>query len=131
MSYEHLKLKVLIGSFKYVLIDDHSELVKLASKTSKSPVAIFMAEDELAAIVPNEVSIEGKKEEGWSCIRVVGEMPFGTVQGLIATIGATLKQENIGMCVVSTFLTDWFFIKTKNVDGVVNALEKAGWNFEK
>ena len=133
MKYAHLKLRVLDGKFKYILLKDGNSIQRLLSGLDKkSPVAFFLAADEASAIVPEEVSVPVvKAEPEWRCIRVVGEMPFGTVQGLIATISSSLKEENIGICVISTFLTDWFFIKGKNIDSAVERLKKDGWEFAK
>jgi len=131
MNYGHLKLKILPGSFKYVLLSDRKELVEILGKAGDEPVALFSAIDEISAIIPSSIEVSSKKVEGnWTCIRVVGEMPFGSVQGLIATIGTSLKQKKLGMCVVSTFLTDWFFVKTSSLTSVVEALKQENWEFD-
>lgn len=131
MSFTHLKLKIVDSKFKYVLLKDFKSLTRLANSIMPGrPSALFMASEEASAIVPSETEVEAiKTESNWACVQVVGEMPFGTVQGLIASISATLNSESIGICVVSTFLTDWFFVKSNQMDKAVAALKNTGWEF--
>ena len=130
MKYEHLKLKVLPGEYKYLLLDNRAELSELLKIDSSVPMAMFCSTDEVSAIVPSSIESSAKKTEpGWICLRIIGEMPFGTVQGLIAEISGILAEKQMGICVVSTFLTDWFFVKAKNATSAIDALKLAGWNF--
>ena len=127
--YQHLKLTMLPGEFKFVLLKNREQLVKLASEEAK-PIALFSSSKEISAIVPSHVQVDAAKSEAdWSCVQIIGEMPFGTVPGLIATISSCLNSESLGLCVVSTFLTDWFFIRTKNLAKAKAILERDGWEF--
>ena len=130
MKYDHLKLKVLEGEFKYLLLDTQSDLEALLKIVPRGPMAFFRSADEISAIVPTAIEFQAKKiEPEWICMRIIGEMPFGTVQGLIAEISGILAKSNMGICVVSTFLTDWFFVKSKNIEAAVIELKKIGWKF--
>ncbi|MBX9765815.1 MAG: ACT domain-containing protein [Bdellovibrionales bacterium] len=127
--YQHLKLTILLGEFKYVLLKNREQLIQLASEEAK-PISLFSSSKEISAIIPAHIQIDVvKSEEDWSCVEIIGEMPFGTVPGLIATISSSLKTESLGLCVVSTFLTDWFFIRTKNLAKAKVILERDGWEF--
>ena len=129
-KYDHLKLKVFASEFKYVLLNDANGLVGLVNAAEKLPMALFCGDDEFSAIVPADIECSASKTEpGWVCLRIIGSMPFGTVQGLIAEISNILAKKDMGICVASTFLTDWFFIRAKNKDAVVSALKSAGWKF--
>ena len=132
MSYSHLKLKILEGKFNYALFASKAELLSIANELNvNKPAAFFFAAEEASAILPEDVVIKAKKiESDWACIRIVGDMPFGTVQGLIATISTQLKNHGLGICVVSTFLTDWFFIKAGNLEKALGALKSSGWQFD-
>lgn len=132
MDYEHLKLKLLTSEFNYVLFDGEPEFFKfvqlIKSHISESPVVLFCSAAEMSAIVPSNLTAPSKKiESGWIGLRIVGEMPFGTVQGLIAQISGVLRDAGLGTCVVSTFLTDLFFIKKVNKDVALRCLVSAGW----
>ena len=128
-KYAHLKLKVLTEKFSYVLFDNLSEAnLAIGQMTSSYNYALFVSAEEISAIVPSKLNARYVKEEpDWVCIRIIGEMPFGTVQGLIAEISGALISHSLGLCVVSTFKTDWFFIKQKNVDKAIDALKEIGW----
>ena len=129
-KYEHLKLKIVGSEFKYVLLKSKNDLALLATNASDLPMALFSGHDETSAIIPSCVEcISSKTEDGWSCFRIIGEMPFGTVQGLISEISGVLAQNDVGVCVISTFLTYWFFVKTKNKDAAISKLKNAGWKF--
>ena len=129
-EYDHLKLKILDGTFKYVLLENKSQLAECTEKSGDGPLALFLSPDEVSAIVPSHVEVTSKKtEDDWSCMRIIGEMPFGTVQGLIATVSGAMKKKGLGLCVISTFETDWFFVKSKNLDSVKNCLSSEDWEF--
>lgn len=135
-KYKHLKLKILNQEYQYVLLkqDTDKGSVMPLVESVKKPVGIFFSENELSLIAPTNIKFDGlseKAEPGWSCIQVVGDMPFGTVQGLIASISSSLFAEGVGICVISTFKSDWFFIRSKNQDQAIQLLTKDGWDVEK
>lgn len=135
-KYSHLKIKILNQDYQYSLLDSQTDITAVAQQfqPSQEPVALFISSEEISVMAPTHQSQKlspEKIETGWSCFRIVGSMPFGTVQGLIATISTTLMTEQIGVCVVSTFKSDWFFIKTKYQNKAISLLENAGWLIEK
>ena len=54
-------------------------------------------------------------------------MPFGSVPGLIGFITHELRAAGVGVCVISTFKTDFFFFKESKFENALNALKKSGW----
>ena len=135
-KYSHLKIKILKDDYQYSLLKSQEDLVQVNSffKSINEPVALFMSDEEISLMAPTKLSQKlntEKVEAGWLCFRIVGSMPFGTVQGLIAKISNTLFQEQIGICVVSTFKSDWFFIRTKYQEKAIELLSQAGWSIEK
>jgi hypothetical protein len=130
-KYAHLKLKVLKENFKYVLFETLNDATSALNKEAPNyPYALFVSAEEVSAILPSTIAVRTQKEEpDWICMRIIGEMPFGTVQGLIAEISSALMAQGLGLCVVSTFKTDWFFVKAKNLDKAKDALVTIGWEF--
>ena len=129
-QYQHLKLKVFKSEFKCVLLEAPTDLMAILEAAENMPLAIFRGDSEFSAILPVHVPCEASKTEpDWICLRIIGEMPFGSVQGLIAEISGILAKKSMGICVISTFLTDWFFIKSRNKELAVEALKDAGWEF--
>lgn len=132
-KFKHLKLKLLPHEFKYVLFENSADFWKAVEDFRKSaiePYFLFHTQDDHSLLVPSHSNVKGTKEEGeWKAFRIIGEMPFGTVSGLIATITEALRRSEIGVCVISTFLTDFFFVKQKNMEKATNTLKKIGWDF--
>lgn len=128
MKYGHLRLEILPQTFKYVLLKDkHS----LPLGDELGPIAMFMGHGEVSAIVPETLTTDATAiESDWACIRVVGEMPFGSVQGLIAKVSAALHADGLGVCIVSTFKSDWFFVRMKYIERARSALSADGWEFQ-
>src|ERR1700681_2243079 len=119
-KFKHLKLKLLSHEFKYVLFETSNAFWKAVEDYRKNPIEpyfLFHTQDDHSLLVPVNSNVAGSKEEReWKAFRIVGEMPFGTVSGLIATITEVLRKDEIGVCVISTFFTDFFFVKEKNLE---------------
>lgn len=65
------------------------------------------------------------REDGWKCFKIEGVLDFSLV-GILAEISRILAQEKIGIFAVSTFNTDYIFVKQENFTGAKKALLKAG-----
>ncbi len=134
-KYKHLKIRILKEAYQYVLLKQHSTLedLNILFLNSKKPVALFISDEEKSFIAPSDLDLHveiDKIETGWICFKIIGSMPFGTVQGLIAHLSSILMKDNIGVCIVSTFKSDWFFIKSKYMDKSINLLNEEGWIVE-
>lgn len=121
--------------YKYSLIKEKGNYAAICSLLASSnyPVGIFRSPDELSVLCPSDFDLSifsDKEEAGWICFYIVGDMPFGTVQGLISQISSALYKQKIGICVVSTFKSDWFFIRTKYKDLAIATLTSIGWEIE-
>lgn len=88
-------------------------------------------DQELSLVCPTEYLPQNveKHEDGWVGFRVVGQMDFSLV-GILAEISRCLAEKNISIFAVSTFDTDYIFIKKNNVLLAQNQLELKGWNFK-
>ncbi len=77
-------------------------------------------------LVPENVVI---KEDGWKGFFISGTLDFSLV-GILAGISDVLAKEKIGIFVVSTYNTDYIFVKEENFLSAVSALKKAGYRIE-
>lgn len=132
-KYSHLKLKVLENDYIYVLFDSSEQFnnALLGLNQSHADFFCFSFRGE-KSLICSEKDLNFKflkSQGGWSGIKIEGEMPFGTVQGLISTITSTLSNKGIGACVISTFLTDLFLVKKSNLSMVKEILSNEGWEF--
>ncbi len=68
-----------------------------------------------------------KTEHGYKALRISGELDFGMV-GVIAKISAVLAQAGIAIFVISTYNTDYIFIKDADFEKGADLLAQNGYN---
>lgn len=66
-------------------------------------------------------------ESGWRAFRIQGELDFSLV-GVLAKIAALMAENGIGIFAVSTYNTDYIFLKKENFDKAMTALSRAGYS---
>jgi len=89
-------------------------------------LAITRTHDELSIIAPEQVVLEGfTSERGWRCLKVLGPLAFGEI-GVLSSIAAPLAAAAISIVAVSTYDTDYVFVRDDAVDRAVEALRAAG-----
>jgi len=76
-----------------------------------------------SAYVPTNIIVA---EPNWKGLRVSGVLDFGMI-GVIAKISNVLAAASISIFVVSTYNTDYIFVKTENYDKCTQALTQAGY----
>jgi hypothetical protein len=130
-KYSHLKLQKMEKEYKYVLFETTDLFNKAISVLISSNLDFFCfsfkGEKSLICHAEEVIPSSAKEQNDWIGFKIVGEMPFGTVQGLISTISSCLFEEEIGVCVVSTFQTDLFLIKKQQAKRAIELLNKDGW----
>lgn len=67
-----------------------------------------------------------EREDGWRGYRIAGNLDFSLV-GILADISSALAESNIPIFAVSTFNTDYFFMKNKYSIKAVAALKNKGY----
>jgi len=74
------------------------------------------------ACVPANVRV---REDGWRGFRIVGTLDFALV-GILSRIAAALAEARIGIFAVSTFDTDYVFVKAVDFDRALAVLAQNG-----
>lgn len=83
--------------------------------------------DELSIVVPESVSINSEESDvDWRVLEVLGPLQLSMV-GIMAQIGNVLASAKVSIFIVSTFETDFFLVKQKDLEIAANALEKDGY----
>jgi len=79
--------------------------------------------DEISVVARQSDVIEGYMEcnKDWRIVRIEGSLDFSLV-GIIADISAIFKNKNISIFTISTYDTDYFLIKQKDLDTAIQAL---------
>jgi len=65
-------------------------------------------------------------ESGWKGLRIVGVLDFGLV-GILAKIATILADADISIFAVSTYNTDYIFIKDTHFDNAIKTLISNGY----
>ena len=82
--------------------------------------------DELSIVCSQEVVPEGVEAvKGWKSFKVEGKLPFILV-GVLSSLTSTLAQAGISVFGISTYDTDYFFIKASEMERAVATLRNAG-----
>ena len=66
------------------------------------------------------------RDDGWKGFRIEGVLDFSLI-GILSKISAILAENKIGIFAVSTYNTDYIFVKEENFDKALSALAKEGY----
>lgn len=83
--------------------------------------------EELSLVVPETLPIEAEESDGdWRALEVLGPLQLSMV-GIMAQIGSILATAKVSIFVISTFETDFFLVKEKDLNIAAEALETDGY----
>jgi len=68
-------------------------------------------------------------ETGWKALKITGILDFGMI-GIIAKISDILSHASVSIFVVSTYNTDYIFLKSFNYEKSIALLEKSGYTIK-
>lgn len=122
-KHQGLKLEVLAGDFTVCRVTDYSG-VNLTDKYCF--IGKTCEENSLVCETSRVPANTEKREDGWRALRVAGTLDFSLV-GILAQLSAVLARKNIGIFAVSTYNTDYIFLKKDRLDEAVKAFEAAGY----
>ena len=88
--------------------------------------SITRTENELTIVCAETLVVRGTKSEtGWRCFKVEGPLDFSEI-GIIFSITRPLAENGVSVFVISTFDTDYFMVKEKDLAKTVDALTAEG-----
>ena len=94
---------------------------------SASVYFIGKTQDELSLVVPNTIEIQSDDcDKDWRALEVLGPLNISMV-GIMAQIGGVLAKAKISILILSTFETDFFLVKQKDLESASTALNKDGY----
>lgn len=85
-------------------------------------------DDEVSVMCKTEIIPDGyiKKEDGFRGLKIEGTLDFGLF-GIISRITSILADNDIGVFVISTFNTDYIFVKEENLSVSCQLLFQSGY----
>ncbi|MCR5060634.1 MAG: ACT domain-containing protein [Saccharofermentans sp.] len=119
-----MKLIILDDVFTVCKVDDVASV-----DLSGDFVFVGKTKDEISVVCPvkQAPSKTTEREDGWRGFRIEGVLDFSLI-GILAKISAALADNNIGIFAVSTYNTDYIFVKEKDFDAALSALVFAGYD---
>lgn len=118
-----MELKKISGDFTVCKVEDYS-LVNMdgdycfIEKTEEENSLVCITED----VPPNTVA----REDGWNAFRIQGVLDFSLI-GILARIAGLLAEHRISIFAVSTYNTDYVFIKSESYQRALEILGGAGY----
>lgn len=120
-----MDLKIIPDNFSVCQVADYS-------KINMEEKYFFAAstDEERSLVCPADAVPENatKREDGWKAFRIEGVLDFSLI-GILADISALLADSRIGIFAISTYNTDYIFIKEENFHRALNVLAEAGYDF--
>ena len=68
-----------------------------------------------------------KRDDGWKVFRIQEILDFSLI-GILSRISGILAKESISVFVVSTFNTDYIFVKNRNYEKAMEILKQNGYS---
>lgn len=69
------------------------------------------------------------REDGWNGLRIAGTLDFSLV-GVLSDLATVLARNGISICAISTFDTDYIFVKSDRFEDACRVLVAAGYTFD-
>ena len=90
----------------------------------------FMAktDEELSLVCPTKdvPAVTSTRDDGWRGFRIQGTLDFSLI-GVLAKISAILAEQRIGIFAISTYNTDYIFVKEENFAKALQSLAEHGY----
>ena len=119
----YTEIKVIDGSFSVCKVTDFSEVdpskkFNFISATDEENSLICLTEN-----VPDNFT---ERIDGWRAFKIQGVLDFSLI-GILSKILGLLAEAKIGIAAVSTYNTDYIFVKETDLDKAVETLAEANY----
>lgn len=118
-----MKIKIINQSFTVCKIKDISYV-----DFSDEFCFLGKTDEEISLVCRSEKTPENtvEKEDGWKSFRIEGVLDFSLI-GILSEISKILADNKIGIFAVSTYNTDYIFVKESNFNKGIKLLENYGY----
>lgn len=119
----YTEIKVIDGSFSVCKVADFSEVdpskkINFISATDEENSLICLTEN-----VPDNFT---ERIDGWRALKIQGVLDFSLI-GILSKILGLLAEAKIGIAAVSTYNTDYIFVKETDLGKAVETLAEANY----
>ena len=125
MSSPKLSLRLLEGRFSVCCLPDGEAVPSWVMSTAGFSSVTRTAE-ELSIVCPQDAVPEGIRcETGFRALQVAGPLDFG-LTGILASLATPLAEAGISIFALSTYDTDYVFVREASLPSAIQALTAAG-----
>ena len=122
---QQLTLQVLSGKFNIHRFEADTKLP--AALFDATWYSVTKTKDELSVVVAEDTALASDRcEPDWKALHVRGSLDFNAV-GILAGLTLALAKAGISLFAVSTYNTDYIFVKEEKLEASVAALRAAGY----
>lgn len=119
-----LKLEIIPETFSIVKVENERQMDRTM------PFCFTAITDQEHSLVCRMQDVPEKTLEcdpGWKAFRIQGILDFSLI-GILSKITTILAEHEIGLFAISTYNTDYVFIKERNFKYALDVLEQAGYS---
>ncbi len=119
-----MNLEILSGEYRVCRLNPESPVPDWA--TQGRVYTVTRTEEELSILCRSEqVPVDVEQETHWRAMEVEGPLDFNEI-GILAGLLQPLAQAGIPVFVLSTYLTDYLFLKENHLAKAIAVLQRAG-----
>lgn len=119
-----MKITLLTEIFAICRLNPDEPIPEWAWRNSFS--SITKTNDELSIICgQNSIPEEVAKNINWRCLKIAGPLDFSAV-GILNSITQPLAKEGISILAISTYETDYFFVRAEQLPETLKILRQEG-----
>ena len=124
---KQLRMKAIGQEFSVCKVKDYSQI-----DLGQPFVFTGSTDEEKSLVCPTAIVPQNtvERDDGWKALRIIGILDFSLI-GIFARISNILAENGIGIFAVSTFNTDYIFVKESNFEKAIKVLEDAGFSIGK
>lgn len=120
-----MNLKILGPAFSVCKVKDPSQI-----DLTREFCFVGKTDREISLVCPSLYAPEDclERDDHWRGLRIEGVLDFSLI-GILARLSTILAERKIGIFAVSTYETDYLFVKEENFASAVRALGENGYTF--
>ena len=124
MQSNYLTLSIVPGVFAVCRLNPASPLPSRA--TQHGFMAIVRTAEKLSIVCAEQAVPAGVTcERGWRCLKVAGPLDFA-LTGVLASLAGPLAEASVSIFAISTYDTDYLFVREEQLGTAIAALRRAG-----
>ena len=129
MGHDKLTLSLLPGEYAVCKLEPGSDIPEWA--THNAFWSVTKTQDEMSIVCPqDQVPEDVKVEPGWRILEVKGPLDF-SMTGVLNGLTKPLTDSQTSVFVLSTYLTDYLLIRSKDIKTAIEVLQTQGHKIDR